>query len=225
MRSRGTMLLLSLLVLGIYVLPSVTARYAGSHTMEVNTSVGGPQNMKCGQCHGYIVDELNATTKSDYVVYQHMVAAGASTADTVCQFCHTVSTGIVGSHTQVTIKPCTDSSCHGNESSSEITRNVTGRLNTSVDMHRGWYRAMEATNDPLGRVDSSGTALKAGYYVCLGCHTHVGVAFNVTRPNSVNVTMDIDDDSAAWVNVTGLVVDTSSTTTNTSDANPGTKWA
>jgi len=223
MRSRGTMLLLALLVLGIYVLPSVTARFAGSHTMEVNTTTGGPQNMACGQCHGYIVDELNATTKSDYVVYQHMVAAGASTVSTVCKFCHTTSTVIDGSHTQVTIKPCTDSTCHGNESSTEITRNITGRLNNTADVHRGWYQGMESTTDPLGRVDASGTALKAGYYTCLGCHTHVGVAFNVTRPNSYNVTMTISGASSDWVIVNNVAIG-SETATNTSDANPGTKW-
>ena len=54
MISRSALLLLAMVVVGIYVLPSVTARFAGSHTMEVNTSAGSG-GMSCGECHQYIL--------------------------------------------------------------------------------------------------------------------------------------------------------------------------
>jgi hypothetical protein len=210
------MMLLALLVLGIYVLPSVTARFAGSHTMEVNTTLGGPQKMKCGQCHQYIVDELNATNASDYVTGQHMAAALVATPEDVCVFCHTSSTGIAGAHTQVTVKPCTEAtSCHG-QNVSDYKKNVTGRLGDDSDAHSAWYNAMTTATDPTNRWTD------AGAYTCLGCHTHMGVSFNITRPDEYQLNLTVTYTGA--VTVDDLWINTSSTNETQSEASPGTKW-
>ncbi len=59
MRSATVFSLIVVMVLGIYILPSVTAKFTGSHSWEVNRS-GGPSQLKCGRCHIYIRDEMAA---------------------------------------------------------------------------------------------------------------------------------------------------------------------
>jgi uncharacterized protein YaaQ len=136
----STWLLIGVVVVGVYVLPSVTAKFAGSHTMEFNASSTGQTNasgMDCGQCHGYISDELNATGTggTDRVLQQHINAledtnyandntTGSGgflrignytgiTKTSVCPLCHATETRIDGSHTQVVTRVCTDVDCHG----------------------------------------------------------------------------------------------------------------
>ena len=58
----STWLLMGMVVVGVYVLPSVTAKFQGSHTMEFNASSNGVTNasgMDCGACHTYVQSELN----------------------------------------------------------------------------------------------------------------------------------------------------------------------
>jgi hypothetical protein len=134
----STWLLMGMVVTGVYVLPSVTARFHGSHTMEFNASGTGQTNasaLACGECHNYISEELNATGTSGThrVLSQHILAleTGAyanTSADNqflnittgvnidktkVCPLCHTTETKISGSHTQVITRLCQDPDCHG----------------------------------------------------------------------------------------------------------------
>ncbi|MFQ6136533.1 MAG: hypothetical protein ACE5PM_05075 [Candidatus Hydrothermarchaeales archaeon] len=147
MASRTPMLMLmAIVVLGIYVLPSVTARFAGSHTMEVNnaTKIRG---LACEKCHVYIIDELTATSFSNDVVTTHILAANRSayvnstgilniTTDgkalaianrSACLLCHLESNApgagsVNQTHTRVVIRVCTDDLCHG----SPATKSISG---------------------------------------------------------------------------------------------------
>lgn len=136
----GTWLLVGMVVIGIYVLPSVTAKFSGSHTMEFN-GTGTQTNaslMLCGQCHEYIETELNLTTSTSAgaVLQAHVVAlmdrsyaqddandgqtwliignySNIDTPSEVCPLCHATELDIAGSHTQVVTRLCTDADCHG----------------------------------------------------------------------------------------------------------------
>jgi hypothetical protein len=61
---RRLLFLAAILVLGVYVLPQTTARIAGSHSWEYNSSGGGIYNIRCTVCHRYILEENTATTLS-----------------------------------------------------------------------------------------------------------------------------------------------------------------
>jgi cytochrome c2 len=175
-------MLMGIIVMGIYVLPSVTAKFTGSHTMEVNQS--GVRSMSCGNCHQYIANELNLSdgSLSDYVVDQHITAlknanyANASntsaplaidsisgaTIDEVCMLCHQVQSGVSGGHTNVTIRACTDVVCHGYNSSANITlaytnQNITEKLSSTSDAHSVWYNAM-TDGSPYKAEDVNGRA-------------------------------------------------------------------
>lgn len=245
MISKSALLLLAMVVVGIYVLPSVTARFAGSHTMEVNTT-GGAQKMACGQCHQYIQDELEAGSQTDSVINAHRNAtndsaymtalgldriAGGATSAQVCVLCHTTGAEIDGSHTDVTIRPCDSTFCHdyaaapSTDNLANTTKlNVSDTLNNSADVHSGWYQAMVDTTDPLARMENGSDAMDAGYYTCLGCHTHVGIAFAVTRPQSINISLTINGSTSGWINVTSVTVNESDINVTTSIANAVSKW-
>lgn len=172
MISKSALLLLATVVVGIYVLPSVTARFAGSHTVEVNMGAGaagqGVGNLQCLQCHQNIQDEAEATSLSLGVLSAHNASDGGKAI--VCAVCHTVNNNSA-THTMVETVNCTDALCHGKSgigASSSRATNASINLNNSADAHSGWSNALEASS-----VGKSAT--------CLACHTHVEVTFNRTE--------------------------------------------
>ncbi len=134
----SVLMLLAIAVVGIYVLPSVTARFAGSHSMEVNQS-DRVSALDCEKCHDYILTELGATGQATDVLTAHRIAAtnvlyvgedgllnitanltDAGLADanrSACMLCHLVTRNVTGSlnttHTHTTIRVCDDDQCHG----------------------------------------------------------------------------------------------------------------
>jgi len=130
MRTSIMLTSVAILMLGLYVLPGVTARLAGSHTWEANLT-GGPSVLQCGKCHVYIVNEFNATTTNlTNVVDAHMAYSATSqyvnssggwinvstptgTLNDMCAMCHVVEAPGYQGHTKVTIRACTDGDCHG----------------------------------------------------------------------------------------------------------------
>ncbi len=67
------------MILGIYVLPSVTARFAGSHTWELNLTADPDERvgqLDCGKCHVYIKNEF--TAGSFNVSLRHQYASNNS---------------------------------------------------------------------------------------------------------------------------------------------------
>jgi hypothetical protein len=164
------LMLIGIIITGIYVLPSVTAKFAGSHTMEFNAT--GVSSMNCGDCHQYVQDELNATSAANSVIDAHITALtdsnytnstntsaplaidsipGATISD-VCMLCHEVQTAASGAHTKVTIRACTDVACHGLNSSAGIAtpypakQNITEKLSSDADAHSVWYNAMTSAS-------------------------------------------------------------------------------
>ena len=252
----STWLLLGMVVVGVYVLPSVTAKFQGSHTMEFNATENGKtnaSNMNCGACHGYIESELNqsADSPSAAVLEAHIGALNdrAYTNDdndrlggflelgnitivgtdtgSVCPLCHAAEIKITGSHTQVVTRVCTDADCHGYNNSADHGsatlvyqgQNVTQKLNgsQSVDVHGGWYSALEQINSNRPMANESEIAgshtvngkpsYGQGYLTCLACHTHFGMSMNITRPQSFNLlNMTISADGTLTINETGVEV-------------------
>ncbi len=220
----SVLMLLAIAVVGIYVLPSVTARFAGSHTMEVSEDAL-VEGLMCEKCHTYIIDELYATAPSTDVIVVHLDAANESgyvnstgilnITDSLgltlenrsaCMLCHLITKdrgGINASHTKITIRVCTDEKCHGQPEDpttlsgySQYTSpllNITAKLGADEDVHSKFYNPLEASDSQYVRQD--GVAYKRGFYACLGCHTHVGMEFNLTRPNNIRFSM--------YKNVTG----------------------
>ncbi len=132
----SVLMLLAIAVVGIYVLPSVTARFAGSHSMEVNRS-DRVSALDCEKCHDYILTELGATGQATDVLTAHRNAAGEgnyvndsgilnitetgaldpNANRSACMLCHLVTRNVTGSlnttHTHTTIRVCDDDQCHG----------------------------------------------------------------------------------------------------------------
>lgn len=152
----STWLLVGMVVIGVYVLPSVTAKFQGSHTMEFNASSNGVTNateMDCGACHKYIETELNATgvLGTAGVIKAHIralndraytndnntdggflqlgnITIGYDEPGKSCPLCHAAEVKIDGSHTQVVTRVCTDADCHGYNSSHSYAGQAAGTI-------------------------------------------------------------------------------------------------
>lgn len=246
-------LLGAIVVLGAYVLPSAVATFAGSHTMEWNASAN-ITGLKCGECHQYIVNELNATgvRKTENVIQSHLDAISDSNYTTwllgksfgtvtqiseVCQLCHYTNVTISGAHTKVIIRPCTEADCHGNATNANAYNAITsGSLKTAVssaylnigptlasstDKHSKWFTGLTGDSGykRYRQGVDTGTNYTVDYYACLGCHTHVGVNFNITRPNSYNLNVSALDTFAV-----STTINYTTRSTNYSTAVAGSKW-
>jgi len=240
-----------LIIIGLYVLPSVTARFAGSHTMEYSAT-NGYMDLKCSQCHQYILQEMQATNSSIDVYIAHLNAtdnanyanAGAGyelnfpvrpplfggVKRNVCQLCHAAeadATTVSGSHTKLVIRVCTDEDCHGNSTTrgAELPEYAAAgyvglNLSTSSDPHSGWFKGLEARQSPRYKNEDGGY-YSQGFYACLGCHTHLGMTLNITRPNSYTLNMTVN---TSGVTLDGIEINESSTNTTISITSSGSKW-
>jgi hypothetical protein len=199
----------------------------------------------------YILDEMGATNSSIDVYKSHINALnntnyvydlpsrelyfparpplfGGSKLN-VCQLCHIAeanSQAVNGAHTKLTIRVCTDEDCHGNSTTRGVqlptyahAGYVGLNLSSSNDAHSGWFNALEQR--PSRYDNEDGGKYSQGFYACLGCHTHMGVGFNITRPNSYS--LNLTTNVSGWT-VTDVWVNESST--NQSYSNPvfGSKW-
>lgn len=264
--------IVGIVVTGVYVLPSVTAKFSGSHTMEFNASTATTKaSMKCGQCHQYIVAELNATTLSKNVVQAHINATNRSrtnytlwafdytvasnstgAVDDVCSLCHYTNITIAGGHTKVYIRVCTDPKCHGNWTDawaydaywstddqgsgafnvsldidndpafSRKALNVSSRLKSVNDRHAGWFYAMGTKGANM--TNEQGGNYTSDFYTCLGCHTHVGVDINVTRPAKFSINISVGTLPADYSMDAAPEANDSVKWSNSSAAAAGTKW-
>ena len=119
-----------------------------------------------------------------------------------------VQSNIAGGHTSVTIRACTDKSCHGyNQSAWNVAlitedQNITQNLAQPADAHSTWYVSLTGQDSGFAAEttdnQSSGVVnarnYTAGFYTCMACHTHVGVWINVTgKPQSFtgNITYNL----------------------------------
>jgi alkylated DNA nucleotide flippase Atl1 len=240
-------MLAGVVVAGIYVMPDIVATFAGAHTWELNKSYAAGervQTLQCGDCHAYIVNEMENAGGGANVFIAHLGAANgtrpgfdgyadylqlqrnATNKYDMCIMCHTANVTVTGSHTNVIVRSCTSAACHGNVTTAGgytgmgvAARQVGPRLaNLSAEPHSSWFRNL--TGDTIGTyVDEYGNRLQKDYYACLGCHTHVGVDFDITRPNKY--VLNISRDSGYSVNVT---VNATSKNQTTSVGQLGSKW-
>jgi hypothetical protein len=140
------LMLMAVFIIGIYVLPTAVAKFAGSHTWEFNASTR-VLGLQCGKCHQYIVNEINNTAANTFAgsaIAAHLRRSNDTdymnttggpinfsrtagdlnaTLDNICWMCHVVEegAGVTGTHTKVTIRVCTDIDCHGNQNDSTDT--------------------------------------------------------------------------------------------------------
>lgn len=237
-------MLTSMVVAGIYVMPDIAATFAGGHTWELNKSLSAGsrvQTLQCGDCHQYIVSEMENAGGGANVFTAHLSAANgsfnagfmgslqltrnATNKYDMCIMCHTANISVTGAHTMVIVRPCTSTSCHGNATASgnslmsQAAREAGPRLgNTSAEVHSSWFTNL--TDNTLGSYTSdTGKRLTNDYYACLGCHTHVGVDFDIRRPNKY--VLNISRDGAYDVNVT---VNSTSQNQSVSAGSTGSKW-
>ncbi len=199
MDSKVLFLLSILIIMGIYLLPSAMAKYVGSHTWEVNFTTGAA-GLECTKCHQLIFDELNSTTASRNVLTTHRDAAGNATYTSIllnssvsnttdsefCLMCHLVKERVPTSHTQILVRPCIDTSCHGsNESTNNTIYFEAGRMGVilgQTNVHENWFDQFSGFNSEL--LNESGVYYSKGYFTCIGCHTQVGVQINKTGTES-----------------------------------------
>ncbi len=264
MRRFTLLSIVATMILGIYVLPSVTARFAGSHTWELNTTEATNARvaqLNCGKCHVYIKNEF--TAGSFNVSTAHKAASNTSayinntfeafiqmptpsgSDDDVCLMCHAVETGLsYEGHTRVTIRACTDGDCHGNHTeqvnqSAKVALfgqklNIVDKLNSSADAHRNFYRPLSQQNSTYTMEDAGSSTLvetadtndnstySAGFFACMGCHTHVGVQMTIGRPSIYNFSLNTTDGSS-WVATSPTANDTLINYT-VSAGTSGSKW-
>jgi hypothetical protein len=239
-----TLLIIAVIVLGIYILPSAVAKYTGSHTWEFNRT-GGVTSIECGRCHIYIVNEINssntvdtmwahrnASTNSSYVgpggIINISYQPTGSLYD-VCWMCHiTEDNAVQGTHTKVVTRVCTDVDCHGNYTGNytvwgEPIRNVTGRISSPADGHSNFYVPLTAWNSTIGNEDVLGSVYDQGYISCLACHTHVGLDLNLTRPQKLSLWMELISVTTGW-NATNLTVNMTNMTSVVGGKEPGSLW-
>ncbi len=233
--------LAAIVVTGVYVLPSVVATFAGSHTLELNlTKAPGERilDLKCGQCHQYIVNEVNDTTVSTLVGARHYSASAnttymayvanmtpATSYSNMCKLCHYTNDTTVsgGTHTVAIVRPCTWSTCHGNSTDYAQTGQyaqagqVGRKLGNTTEVHSRWFKGLELEDSNYMAPDN--TIVDKSYYACLGCHSHVGIDFNITRLNKYSIT--INKVGGYTVNAT---VNLTSSNVSISSGPIGTKW-
>jgi len=266
MRVPPWLLLAMIVVTGVYVMPSVVAKFAGSHTMEANKTASAA-GMECGNCHTWITDELDATSVATPVLNAHIFARGdpdyanlttgeggvelnipkntsTTTKQNVCPLCHQAQTSVSGTHTRVVTRVCTDPACHGDSqvygaNGSYPNAGAVGiNLSNANDSHSAWFSGLEGYNssrpiefataaksgydyDDMKLITGS-TNYTAGYYACLGCHTHTGLLFTLVRPNVINMSMTYSSESG-W-SVTQAVTNTTNTSTVIVERGAGTVW-
>jgi hypothetical protein len=256
------LLVLAIVVLGIYVLPSAVARIAGSHTWERNSTGDSVANLRCDKCHQYIIDEINNNITDDAVT-GHLGAVdnsdlmnetgaplnftsrngtfGKTVCDAdcwkVCILCHRVqkdTEGATSSHTQITIRVCTD--CHGNSTDvgqidgpyDSNMSDVGRKLSNDTDMHNRFFDPLEGassnyvTEGGTDTVGDDGTGnYTAGFYACLACHTHVSYNKKVRRPNKFFANFTIETDGSSTLDTWGVEANYS----NSTSEKTGSPWA
>ncbi|NOZ76282.1 MAG: hypothetical protein GXO65_01090 [Euryarchaeota archaeon] len=158
------LLMVVLVILGVYILPTAFARFAGAHTMELNQS-SGVEGLNCIACHEIIYDELNATAARATAQVHRNAAGNASytqpwlnmtldntTEVAICYLCHRAQTDATGSHTKGVVRACTDLDCHGtNESTNNTAYPTAGNVGPVLgghNVHEPFFDGMSAYDLP-----------------------------------------------------------------------------
>lgn len=182
-----TILMVAVVAIGIFALPSIMSVGAGQHAFVNKTSLEGTDPAKsCLKCHGTSSDDVKGELNmSDNNVFYN--GANKKIHSSIqCADCHdetrAVGSDISGSHTKVPKQPeCRQ--CHNGAS---IQTN-----NGSIQLQNVWDELSNATDAHQGFRDL--TRANAG---CIGCHTRVTVTGEVSYTYS----------ASAWQPVLGLYI-------------------
>jgi hypothetical protein len=193
----GQVLIIIIVVALIYVLPQIAANFSGTHTSEINISVGA-SGLDCIACHGDILSQLTSNAESTRVFQAHSDAAGNTTYVTnfltsnitnttnsrVCLLCHRSQIQITDSHTQLVVRACTDLDCHGNNETTNNTGyptagNISAKMGSVPNAHERWLDAMSGINST--RQNETGAYYSNDFLACIGCHTGTGVKIDSTE--------------------------------------------
>lgn len=171
-----TMLMIAVVAIGVFAMPSVMSVGSGQHTFLNRTQVD------CNKCHTSSTDGVsNELNQSGYQVYTYNQAGkvaftgtqqihkmdGSGTVGT-CKSCHALAAVGAGTdHTAVTRQPSCTATCH------------------TIALSE-----LQTTSDPHTRFSTAGNA------GCMGCHTKVAVGGSPSYSYS----------QSTWTNVLGLSI-------------------
>ena len=193
----GQVLIIIIVVALIYVLPQITANFSGTHTSEVNLSVGA-SGLECVACHSDILSQLTANAESTRVFQAHSNAAGNATYvanfltsnitnatdSRVCLLCHLSQIQITNSHTQLVVRVCTDLDCHGNNETTnntgyKVAGNISAKMGSVPNAHERWLDGMSGINST--RQNETGAYYSNDFLACIGCHTGTAMKIDSTE--------------------------------------------
>lgn len=182
MNGRMSLLVLSVLAVGLFAMPNTLSLFSGQHTFSNN----GSDPYFCRNCHQDVYEEMNW--------YGGDAPAGSHGALMTCKVCHRtgnlseygfldefgisgspeVNFSEMGAHAAVTVE-CVF--CHDL---------VLTQISGSGEAHSNFYN--EANQSTL---------LKGGNEACVGCHTRARATNTWVRKGGYNITADITGGS--WV--------------------------
>ena len=220
-RNGNILLIIALIGVGLFIIPSTLSMFAGQHSWYNPTERGLP----CDKCHFLEKDELMSSsgphspnygpaTYNSSANYNGTIGfVGGSTfwggdnPNDRCYGCHQVGANYPvssplnstntswsdrnGTAHAAIVLECVD--CHSW---------VDNALNESLSSHDEFYRGLNTTSGPL----------KGGNSACIGCHTHVAVNISWTRNTNISFTADKSNGNytISELNATGSITNFSS---------------
>ena len=155
MDGKGILLLMSVVAVGMFVLPSSLALYTGSHDFV------GAEEVECGKCHsGAAGDQLAAT-----------IANGSAHATMTCKDCHYGNAGTVGGRFAVDVI--------GNRTGDTVTAHAAGITVNCIDCHSYAYPTSTKDADGVGE----GSSVNVSYELSLTGEAHKMLTVNTTGDN------------------------------------------
>lgn len=159
-----TMLMIAVVAVGAFSLPSVLSVGTGQHTFVNGTQVS------CNKCHTDSGDKIMTELALSNVTMYNTLGTGIGVrihaldgnGITSCKSCHALAAPTLGDHTGVLKKPSC-STCHGG---------VNAELLDTDEAHK-------ALNTSVGNMG------------CIGCHTTVTVTGSPTYSYSANNTVPV----------------------------------
>ncbi len=184
-----TILMVAVVAIGIFALPSIMSVGAGQHTFTNASSIRGMEPDKnCLRCHGTTNDdvsgELGRSDLNDFYNLSGVVGMGKIHSKIQCAHCHDISRASASenvgeSHTKVPSKPLCKACHNGLTVEEEILSTVWTNLSKTSDAHSRF---------------ANETLPNAG---CLGCHTRVQITGEVSYSYTGKITqlgLTIGDD-------------------------------
>ena len=181
--NKNFMLMVAIIGIGIFVLPSTLSMFAGQHTWY--DPDGG---IPCEKCHFIEEQELVGSggphDPDGYTKYNssmtYSVWTGETSTSSRCLGCHQSATEYNNNtqHAAIAVL-CTD--CHSW---------VISELQAEGAAHTSFYDAMNVTGDD---------SLRKSNKACIGCHTMVGVNTTWVRAAYVAYNVSVDDTGAYTV--------------------------